>query len=53
MNFNPMAFIENLEYMGVGMLSILIVMGVIIAITAGLNYITSRTGKNDEDEDKK
>lgn len=39
MNFNPMAFIENLRYMGIGMLSIIIVIGVIIGITAILNKI--------------
>ena len=37
MVFDPMAFVENLYYMGVGMASILIVMGVLILITNGLN----------------
>ena len=37
MNFQPFAFIENLKYMGVGMLSIFIVIGVIILITNVLN----------------
>ena len=37
MVFNPMAFVENLYYMGVGMASILIVMGVLILITNALN----------------
>lgn len=37
MNFNPMAFVENLSYMGEGMLAIFIVIGVIIVITAIIN----------------
>lgn len=44
MNFNPLAFIENLRYMGVGMLSIIIVIGVIIGITALLNKIFKEKG---------
>lgn len=39
MNFNPMNFIYNLKYMGIGMLAILIVMGVIILATVLLNKI--------------
>ena len=42
MVFDPMAFIDNLYYMGVGMASILIVMGVLILITNGLNKLFSK-----------
>ena len=42
MTFDPMAFIDNLYYMGVGMASILIVMGVLILITSGLNKLFSK-----------
>ena len=42
MVFDPMAFVENLYYMGVGMTSILIVMGVLILITNGLNKLFSK-----------
>lgn len=42
MNFNPSAFVDNLYYMGVGMLSILIVIGIIIVVTILLNKITTR-----------
>lgn len=34
---NPMAFVENLSYMGEGMLCIMAVMAVIIVATALLN----------------
>ena len=42
MDFNPMAFVENLYYMGTGMASILIVMAVLILITMGLNKLFSK-----------
>lgn len=42
MTFNPMAFVANLYYMGVGMASILIVMGVLIIITTLLNKYFSK-----------
>ena len=42
MTFNPMAFLENLKYMGTGMLSILIVMAALIGITLLLNKIFSK-----------
>ncbi len=43
--FNPAKFVEYLSYMGNGMLTILIVMGVLIAITAFLNYVTKSKKK--------
>lgn len=42
MTFNPMAFVDNLYYMCVGMASILIVMAVLILITMGLNKFFSK-----------
>ena len=39
MNFNPAAFVENLKYMGVGMLGIFIVIGVIILSVVVLNKL--------------
>ena len=39
LEFNPMAFVENLKYMGIGMLAIFIVIGVIVGITYLLNRI--------------
>ena len=37
--FEPMNFVENLSYMGKGMLGILIVMGAIILVTVVLKKI--------------
>jgi len=42
MNINPINFINNLSYMGIGMLGIFIVIGVIILLTVFLNNITSK-----------
>ncbi len=49
---NPMAFIDNLYYMGMGMLGIIVVMGVLIVITTLLNKIFSRPSKKKDKEDK-
>ena len=42
MVFDPMAFVDNLYYMGTGMVSILIVMGVLILTTNLLNKLFSK-----------
>lgn len=47
-NFNPMAFVKNLIYMGAGMFSIFAVILVIIAIVCILNAVT---GKKDKKQD--
>lgn len=49
-DFNPMAFVHNLYYMGMGMAGIIIVMGVLIAITTLLNKIFSKVGKKDKED---
>ena len=41
LDFNPMAFVENLQYMGVGMLVIFVVIGIIILATKLVNYLFS------------
>jgi len=48
--FQPMNFVENLQYMGTGMLCIMIVIGVIIGIVTILEKVTSRKPKNGENE---
>ncbi len=40
--FEPMNFIKNLKYMGVGMLCIIIVIGVLIGVTIVLNKVTAK-----------
>ena len=41
LEFNPMAFVENLKYMGVGMLVIFAVIGIIVLATKLVNYLFS------------
>ena len=41
LQFDPMAFVENLKYMGVGMLVIFVVIGIIILATKLVNYLFS------------
>lgn len=43
--FQPMNFITNLQYMGVGMLCIIIVMGALIGVTVLLNKVTKPKDK--------
>ena len=53
MDFQPIEFVYNLKWLGLGMLGILIVMGVIIGVTLLLNYVTSdmESGDNGEEND--
>ena len=39
--FNPMNFVSNLRYMGIGMLVIFVVIGIIIVSTMLINYLFS------------
>ena len=39
--FEPMAFVDNLKHMGVGMLVIFIVIGLIIGTTMLINWLFS------------
>ena len=41
LEFNPMAFVENLQYMGIGMLVIFAIIGIIILATKLVNYLFS------------
>ena len=42
MNFNPMAFVENLRYMGLGMLGVFVSIGIIVLVTMILNKTTKK-----------
>ncbi len=52
MNFNPMRFVENLKYMGIGMLDVFIIVGIIIFATYAIAKITNKSEKNDIDNEK-
>lgn len=48
MYFEPSQFLDNLPYMGMGMLGIFIVIGVIAGLTMLLNAVTAERKKDDE-----
>lgn len=50
LDIKPYEFVENLEYMGVGMLSIFAVIGAIILVTVVLNKVTSPKKKNEQQQ---
>ena len=41
LEFNPMAFVDNLKYMGIGMLVIFVIIGVIVLATKLVNNLSS------------
>ena len=45
MYFEPMKFVENLEYMGVGMLGVFIIIGIIVL---GTYAVSKFSASNDE-----
>ena len=48
MNFDPINFVTNLRYMGLGMLGIFIVMGVIILVTMLLDRATANKKEGED-----
>lgn len=49
MEFNPMGFLENLKYMGIGMLGVFVIIGIIILST----YVIGKCTKNGPDDKEK
>ena len=41
LEFNPMAFVDNLKHMGVGMLVIFVIIGIIILATKLVNKLSA------------
>lgn len=52
MNFNPMGFVENLKYMGIGMLGVFIIVAIIIAATYATARITNKPKECKDDKVK-
>ena len=46
--FHPMGFVENLRFMGIGMLGIFIIIGIIIVATVIINKVFSGREKKEE-----
>ena len=49
LQFDPMAFAENLNYMGIGLLGVFMIVGVIIIATYAVGSLSTR--KKDEDKE--
>ena len=47
-SFEPMNFVTNLTYMGVGMLGIFIIVGIIVAATYAIAKFTAPKSNGDE-----
>ncbi len=50
-NFDPMRFVDNLSYMGAGMLGIFVVIGLIVVATVILNKATAPKKKKTQKKD--
>ena len=48
--FQPAEFVKNLQYMGVGMIGIFMIVGVIMGATYLINRFTSKLGSKTETE---
>ncbi len=49
MNFDPMGFVANLKYMGIGMLGVFIIVGIIILATYAIGKSTGKSSKDDKE----
>ena len=48
LKFTPFAFVDNLVYMGVGMLGIFLVIGILIGATYACNNLTGKKKNNND-----
>ena len=48
MNFDPMGFVNNLQYMGIGMLGVFMIVGIIIAATYAIGYFSNAASNKDK-----
>ena len=49
MYFEPMQFINNLVYMGVGMLGVFMIVSIIMAATYLIGHFTAKLGKGNNE----
>ena len=49
MFFEPIEFVKNLKYMGIGMLGVFIIVGIIIAATYAIGYFTAKLSSGKEE----
>ena len=48
--FQPIEFVKNLKYMGIGMLGVFIIVGVIMGATYLTGYLTGKLAKQKKDD---
>ena len=46
--FDPMAFVSNLKYMGIGMLGVFMIVGIIVFATYAIGYFTAKARKKEQ-----
>ena len=47
MFFEPIEFVKNLKYMGIGMLGVFMIVGIIILATYAIGKVTSKPSEKD------
>lgn len=47
--FNPMNFVNNLTYMGVGMLGVFMIVGIIMGATYLINFVINKIAESKAD----
>ena len=50
MQFQPIEFINNLVYMGVGMLGVFMIVGIIMGATYLISHFTAKLGEKKTDD---
>ncbi len=50
MQFDPMNFVENLKYMGIGMLGVFMIIAIIIVATYAIGYFTAEKKDGEEEQ---
>ena len=50
LDFEPMNFIYNLQYMGVGMLGVLMIVGIIMGATYLVSHLTEKLDRKNNNE---
>ena len=48
LQFKPLAFIDNLSVMGIGMLGVFLIIGIIIAATYAISKLTAKKQNSDQ-----
>ena len=50
LQFVPIAFVDNLKWMGIGMLGVFMIVGIIMASTYAISHYTAKLENKDDNE---